>query len=80
MSNKPKPYGRYDSEYLDTVVEECEEMTRLLQAIVGRLGRLPQPVAMMFQEAGFRLSTQRAALAKMEVIRSECKRRPFPQQ
>jgi len=75
MGAKPKPGGRYDNAYLGDAVIECEELTRLLQAIVGRLGRLPQPVAMMFQEAGFRLSTQRSALAKMEVIRSEYKNR-----
>ena len=75
MSDSPKPGGRFDCAYLETAVIECEELTRVLTAIAGRLGRMPQPVAVLLQEAGFRLAAQRAALAKMEVIRSEYKKR-----
>lgn len=73
MSDKPKPHGRYDTEYLSEAVQVNETLTRLLPNILDKMGRPPQPVVMLFQQAGFELARQRAALAQMQLIREQYK-------
>lgn len=70
MSDKPKAGGYVDNAALERAVLASEQLVELLQAIAGRWGRMPQPVAMLFQKVGFLLAEQRGALAEMEKIRT----------
>jgi len=73
VTDKPKVHGYLDSAALDEAVQCNAELVAVLQQVVGRLGRVPQPVLLHLHRAGFLLAEQRNALAEMERIRGDYK-------